>query len=247
MMRARGIWTANVVAAFVGFGTFAVYGFLPQLLQTPPAAGYGFGATITESGHLLLPSAVASFLVGFTTARLVRVFGTRVVVISGTLTMAAAFASIALWHDATWQLYVATASQGIGSGLVVSSLAGVVIASVPREQTGVAGGMNANIRTIGGAIGAAAMASIVTARIGASGLPVESGYTVGFAVLAVGMVLAASAAAFMPNIHEQATHDALEDAGERGPRDGRRRICVDWTCRLIVEASHLRRSHVVVS
>ena len=36
MMRSRGIWTANVIAAFVGFGTFAVYGFLPQLLQTPP-------------------------------------------------------------------------------------------------------------------------------------------------------------------------------------------------------------------
>ena len=45
---------------------FASFGFLPQLLQTPPEAGYGFGATISESGRLLLPSAVASFLVGFT-------------------------------------------------------------------------------------------------------------------------------------------------------------------------------------
>ena len=42
--------------------------FLPQLLQTPPEAGYGFGASITESGRLLLPSAVASFLVGFAQA-----------------------------------------------------------------------------------------------------------------------------------------------------------------------------------
>jgi MFS family permease len=145
----------------------------------------------------LLPCAIASFLMGFTTARLVRILGTRIVVTSGSLATAAAFASIALWHDATWQLYIATTIQGVGSGLVFSSLAGVVIASVPAEQTGVASGMNANIRTIGGSIGAAVMAGVVTARTGPAGLPVESGYTIGFAVLAVGMVLAATAAAFM--------------------------------------------------
>ena len=85
MMRARGVWTANVVAAFVGFGLYASLGFLPQLLQTPPAAGYGFGASITESGHILLPSAAASFLMGFTTAPLIRIFGARLVVVTGCL------------------------------------------------------------------------------------------------------------------------------------------------------------------
>ena len=93
-----------------------------------------------------------------------------------------------------------------------SSLAGAVIASVPPEQTGVASGMNANIRTIGGSVGSAVMAGVVTARLGPTGMPVESGYVIGFAVLAVGMVLAAAAAAFMPDLHDQPTHDALEDA-----------------------------------
>ena len=41
--------------------------------------------------------------------------------------------------------------------------------------------MNANIRTIGGSIGAALMASIVTASPAADGLPHEAGYTHGFA------------------------------------------------------------------
>ncbi len=212
MMRLRGVWTTNVVAAFVGFGMYASFGFLPQLLQTPPSAGYGFGATITESGHLLLPSAVASFLMGFTTAPLVRRFGARAVVTTGTLASALAFGSIAVWHDATWQLYAATTLQGLGSGLVFSSLAGVVIASVPARQTGVASGMNANIRTIGGSIGSAVMAGVVTARLGATGLPAESGYVVGFAVLAGGMVLAAVAAMVMPDLRDQPTHDAVEDA-----------------------------------
>jgi MFS family permease len=216
MMRRRGVWTANAVAGFVGFGVYASFGFLPQFLQTPADAGYGFGATLTESGHLLLPSAVASFLMGFLTAGLVKRFGTRVVIMSGTLASAVAFASIAAWHDATWQLFVATTFQGIGTGLVFSSLAGAVIAAVPSDQTGVASGMNANIRTIGGSVGSAVMAGVVTARLGPAGIPAESGYVVGFAVLGAAMTLAAVAAAFMPDVRDQPTHDALEDAQNAG-------------------------------
>ncbi len=59
--------------------------------------------------------------------------------------------------------------------------------------------MNANIRTIGGSIGAAAMASIVTSHLAPSGLPLESGYTIGFAAMAVGLVLAALAGLLIPS------------------------------------------------
>jgi len=90
-----------------------------------------------------------------------------------------------------------------------------VIAAVPPEQTGVASGMNANIRTIGGSIGSAVMAGVVTARLGPTGMPVESGYVIGFAVLAAGMVMAATAAAFMPSIRHRPARDALEAAATR--------------------------------
>jgi MFS family permease len=212
MMRLRGVWTSNLVAACVGFGMYASFGFLPQLLQTPPEAGYGFGATVTESGRLLLPWAVGSFLVGFVTARLVRLLGARIVIGSACLLNAGAFASIALFHGATWQLYASTTILGVAMGLVVSSLAGVVIASVSAEQTGVASGMNANIRTIGGCVGAAVMSGVVTARLGPGGLPVERGYVIGFAILALCMLLAIAASVLLPDIHDQPTHDGLEDA-----------------------------------
>jgi hypothetical protein len=58
--------------------------------------------------------------------------------------------------------------------------------------------MNANIRTIGGAVGAAVTASIVTARLLADGRPVASGYTKGFAFLAAMTVVAIVAALFIP-------------------------------------------------
>ena len=212
MMRRRGVWTSNLVAAFVGFGMFGSFAFLPQLLQTPTEAGYGFGASIGESGRLLLPSAMASFLIGFGVASLVHRFGARRVIMTGTAMSAVALVSVGIFHDQAWQLYAATSLQGVGNGLVFSSLAGVVIGSVPAEQTGVASGMNANIRTIGGSIGSAVTAGIITARVGADGFPVELGYTIGFVLLGVMMLGATLAASFIPDLRTSTTTTRWEDA-----------------------------------
>ncbi|WP_372733918.1 MFS transporter [Nocardioides sp.] len=212
LMRRRGVWTANVVAGAMGFATFAAFGFIPQLLQTPTEAGYGFGASISESGFLLVPSAIASFLVGFSTARLMSWVGARLVISTGLIVAGASFFGVAFFHEYTWQLYLATTVQGVGTGLVFSSLAGVVIASVPAEQTGVATGMNANIRSIGGSLGAAVMAGIVTARVGSNGFPVESGYVIGFSVMGAVMMLAAFASALIPELRVLPTRNTLADA-----------------------------------
>jgi len=137
-----------------------------------------------------------------------------VVITVGLLITGAAFASVGLFHDHTWQLYAATTVQGVGSGMVFSSLAGVVVAAVPPEQTGVASGMNANIRTIGGSIGSAVMAGILTAHLGAAGFPAERGYTIGFVVLGAVMALASLAAILIPASHDQPTGGHLADAAD---------------------------------
>ena len=72
--------------------------------------------------------------------------------------------------------------------------------------------MNANIRTIGGSMGAAVMAGVVTAKHGPAGFPAESGYTIGFVVLGACMLLAAGAASLIPDVHEQDTGGRLADA-----------------------------------
>jgi hypothetical protein len=60
--------------------------------------------------------------------------------------------------------------------------------------------MNANVRTIGGSIGAAVMSSIVTSGIRAGSFPRESGYTHGFALLTVAAIAATVAALFVPRM-----------------------------------------------
>jgi len=80
MMRIPVVWTTNLVALLFGVGMYATFAFLPEFLQTPAAAGYGFGLSITLSGLILLPSSVAMFIVGIASGRLTRRFGDFVAV-----------------------------------------------------------------------------------------------------------------------------------------------------------------------
>ena len=107
-------------------------------------------------------------------------------------------AILAFAHHQQWEIYFSNALMGIGFGLAFSAMSALIVMAVPASQTGVASGMNANIRTIGGSIGSAAMASIVTSRLASSGLPLEFGSTTGFAVMTGALVLAAVAGLLIP-------------------------------------------------
>jgi EmrB/QacA subfamily drug resistance transporter len=198
MMRIPAVWTTNLVALLLGVGMYAVFAFLPEFLQTPTSAGYGFGVSITHSGLILLPSSVFMFAFGMLSGPLSKRFGSKSVLVTGLLVGIVTFALLTFAHAAQWQILLAMVVEGIGFGLAFASMSALVVVAVPPEQTGVASGMNANVRTIGGSIGAAVMSSIVTSGIRAGSYPRESGYTHGFALLTVAAVAATIAAFFVP-------------------------------------------------
>ena len=208
MMRRTAVWTNNLVSLLLGVGMYATFAFLPEFVQTPSAAGYGFGASITQSGLMLLPSAITMFITGMFAGRLAARLGGKVLVTGGCLIGAGSMAILAFAHDQQWQIYFSSALMGVGFGLAFSAMSALIVMAVPASQTGVASGMNANIRTIGGSIGSAAMASIVTSSLAANGLPLESGYTIGFAVMTGALVLAAGAGLLIPAVRRMRPQSA---------------------------------------
>jgi EmrB/QacA subfamily drug resistance transporter len=200
MMRVPAVWTTNLVALLFGAGLYSIFAFLPEFVQTPSLAGYGFGASITESGLIVLPMSVAMFAFGVLSGPLSTRFGAKAVLIAGSAISIPSFVIMAFAHAHIWEIAVAMVLLGIGFGLAFSAMSTIIVDAVPSHQTGVASGMNANIRTIGGSIGAAVMASVVTAHLLPVGLPKESGYTNGFGMLAAVMVLAALAGFLIPSL-----------------------------------------------
>lgn len=199
MMRLPGVWTTNLVALLYGGSMFAIYAFLPQFVQTPTSAGYGFGASVTQAGLLMLPMLVGMFVAGLAAGRLEARFSAKAQLATGAAFNVLAAAMLTVAHDTRWQVGVAGALVGVGIGLAFASMANLIVATVPPGQTGVATGMNANIRTIGGAIGAAVVSSVVTAHPQAGGIPREAGFTTGFLLLTGIAVAAALAALLVPS------------------------------------------------
>ncbi|OXY94950.1 MFS transporter [Streptomyces diastatochromogenes] len=217
VMRLPAVWTTNAAALLFGAGMYAIWSFLPGFVQTPTAAGYGFGASVAESGLLMLPMLVAMFLSGVLSGRLEPRVGAKALLTAGAALGALACGFLTLWHEGQWQIAVVAGLFGLGIGLAFASMANLIVGSVPPEQTGAATGMNANIRTIGGSIGAALTSVLVTARLQPSGLPYASGYTHGWGLLALLCLAATGAALLVPVRRAGRTTDPVPAGAQREP------------------------------
>ena len=98
MMRAPAVWTNNLVAFLFGVGMYSVLAFLPEFLQTPRSAGYGFGAGIAQSGLFLLPMTVMMFAFGLLSGRIAARYGSKSAVVVGSAVSCAAYVVLAVAH-----------------------------------------------------------------------------------------------------------------------------------------------------
>jgi len=198
MLRDRPVWTTNLSTTLIGFGMFASFVLVPEFVETPRSAGYGFSASVTEAGLFLLPATVAMLLVGPLAGRMSVTVGSKVPLALGALLSAVAYVILALLHDHGWQIAVATFVLGMGIGLAFASMANVIVESVRPEETGVATGMNVIFRNVGGSLGGQVSASVLTASVVARGLPTEHSFVVAFWLAAAMLLLGFVAALLVP-------------------------------------------------
>jgi MFS family permease len=189
MMRIRGVWTTNAVAALLGFGMYASFILLPEFVETPVAIGYGFGSSVTGAGLFLVPSTLAMLVAGAQTGRLEKRFGSKPPLLAGAALTAAAYALLAVARTERWEIYLAAVLLGAGIGLAFASMVNLIIENVGPTETGVATGMNTVTRTVGGAFGGAATASILAGTVGPNGYPSARGFTVAFGACALAPAL----------------------------------------------------------
>ena len=198
MMRIRGVWTTNAVSLLLGFGMYSSFILLPQYVETPERAGYGFGSSVTQAGLFLVPTTAAMLIVGSQTGRLEKLFGSKPPLLAGGVLTALSFGTLAFARGDRWEIYVAAALLGSGIGLAFAAMANLIIENVGPAQTGIATGMNTVTRTVGGAFGGAATASIIAGTVGANGYPTPHGYTLAFGICAFALAVGVVAGLFIP-------------------------------------------------
>ena len=219
MMRIPAVWSTNLAALLFGFGMFAMFIVVPQFAQTPTREGYGFGASVTQSGLYLLPFAVAMLLIAPLTGRLTVAIGSKPILIMGALFAASSYGLLVVAHGEPWNIYLAAGLLGIGVAFGFASMSNLIVEAVPASQTGVATGMNTNVRNIGAALGSGVATSLIVSGLLVHGYPREHGYVLAFAVCGGALVVAAIAALMIPtrnrpSVISSESHPALTAEAE---------------------------------
>ncbi len=204
MMQLPGVWTTNLAALLLGFGMYSSFVLIPQYVQTPTSTGYGFGATVTQSGIFLVPTTVTMLICSTIGGRLSNVVGSKVPLVMGASVTTLAFV-VLTFTTAKWEVYLASAFIGIGVGFAFAALANLIVEAVPPHQTGVASGMNTVVRTIGGAIGAEVAATILAANVHGI-FPDKHGYTITFIVCTLVLAVGIGAALIVPRRAPREVH-----------------------------------------
>ncbi|WKV70116.1 MFS transporter [Streptomyces sp. PCS3-D2] len=189
----------NLLMALLGSVWIALFFFLPLYQQQV----LGMSPLTTGAGQL--PLALANMLGAVAAPRISRRVGATATVVAALLTEAAGMLWLSrMTAEGTYLVDILGPSVLVGLGLSVAfvQLTALAVDGVPRQDTGLAGGLVNTTRQVGGAIGLAALATLagsVTASAGGHQPSLEAltaGYRAAFGVSAV--ILAASALLALP-------------------------------------------------
>src|SRR5207244_5152202 len=108
------------------------------------------------------------------------------------------YALLVVDRSQPWEIYVVAGLLGIGIGLSFSAMANLIVQNVRQGQTGVATGMNAVTRTLGGAFGGQLAATLLASNVGAAGVPDSSGFTLSFLMCLIALAAALGFAVAVP-------------------------------------------------
>ena len=208
VMRIPTVWWTNISAFLLGSGMYASAVVIPPFVETAAIHGYGFGASPALAGLFLFPQSMGMLVVGLVNGRITAAIGSKAALAIGGLLGGLSFGLLAAAHGRPWQFFFATTIMGLGTGLGFAAMSNLIVGAVPSSQTGVATGMNANVRTIGGAIGSQLVATILASGVALGAFPHSSAYVVSFLVLGAAFLLAGAAALAIPGARGESWQEA---------------------------------------
>lgn len=156
-----------VVVFLVGVALFGAIAFIPLFVQAVR------GGTATEAGQAITPLFLGWVVMSIVGARLTVALGYRIVSIAGSVLMTVGFLGLTQVDASSpgWILITSCTLIGAGMGTQMLSLLLAVQHGVDRSRLGIATSLNQFSRSIGAAIGVAAMGAIMARSLAGASLP----------------------------------------------------------------------------
>lgn len=160
----RQVLLTNLAGIAFGFASLAIQLVAPQIVQMPKATGYGIGGTLLQAGLVMAPQGIVIMLAAPLSARISRTLGPRITLMIGAAIVGVGYALNIIMMEELWHLIVVSCIIGAGIGLAFGALPLLIMAAVPRSETGAANSLNALLRSIGTSL-ASALSGVILAQL----------------------------------------------------------------------------------
>jgi len=167
LFRVKVVSRTLSVVFLVGVALFGAIAFIPLFVQAVR------GGTATEAGQAITPLFLGWVVMSIVGARATVILGYRVVAIAGSVLMTAGFVGLTLVTETSseWILLTSCTVIGAGMGTQMLSLLLAVQHGVDRSRLGIATALNQFFRSVGAAVGVAAMGAILSRSLTGIALP----------------------------------------------------------------------------
>jgi len=198
----------NIASLAVGFALFAVLIGTASFVETPPAAGYGFGSSVLVGGLCLLPSGLFMLILSPVSAKISALAGPKVALALGAAVVAAGFLLRIFLVAHLWEVVAGTAITGAGTGIAYAAMPSLILRSAPRDELAAANGLNSLARTAGSSLASALGGTVLTSQtitLAGYAFPSLAAYRTLFAICAAAALAGAVIALVIPMASAPAT------------------------------------------
>jgi DHA2 family multidrug resistance protein len=161
LLKNHNFGLANIIMIVFSIGMFGSTFLMPVYLQN------SLGYTALQSGSVFLPVGIIQGTVAPISGRISDKINPKYPIIAGVLLMSFSFylnsrlSFMTEVHSIMISLYI----RGLGMGLMFTALSTISLIEIPREKMAQASGITNSIRQLGGSLGVAILATLLTSRV----------------------------------------------------------------------------------
>lgn len=161
LLKNHNFGLANVIMIIFSLGMFGSTFLMPIYLQN------SLGYTALQSGAVFLPVGIIQGFIAPISGRISDKINPKLPIIAGVLLMAFSFylnsklSFLTEVRSIMPSLYL----RGLGMGLMFTAMNTIALLEIPREKMAQASGISNSIRQLGGSLGVAVLATLLTSRV----------------------------------------------------------------------------------
>jgi MFS family permease len=198
----RPVLMTNLASIAVGFALFAMALIGPQILELPPATGYGLGQNMLHTGLWLAPGGLAMMICAPIASRVAAARGPRFTLVIGSVVVSGSYLAGLALINSPLQVCIFNVLVSVGVGFAFASLPALINAAVPISETAAANGINALARALGTSISSAVVGAVLvgmTMSVAGQDFPSLNALRIALVIAAAMAAVAALLAVLIPS------------------------------------------------